>query len=270
MRRAVSAAVICILLLSACSGSEGGGDGGPTVLGAGDIVVDLPDDPTPAPDPTATPVPADDTEETAEDGDGEDGGNTDEGTTDGDGSDETDPGDGSDDGTGEGDADAADDSDDIPLNENEETFVEQAEGLFNTIDDFSECLATAGFEFLGVPEADMPEDDPRANPNYIQALTTCAAETNIVSAFENADFSSDSLSPEEIEARNAGYVYFEACLTVRGWTLGEATPDANGMLQLPDQFEPPAGETLIGTDDLRECLAEANQNVEADLAEESS
>ncbi len=264
MTRAAFVSVLCLigLLLAACSSSEDTSSA-PTILGAGDVQVDLSDEQVDQSSSSDAVEPAvataDEEAGAAVDGaaiaSDEAGEPTADDATSGEQQNAPD----------DDDADDDDEDDDaIPLNEQDDDFVEQTGEIFDTIDLFNQCLRNEGYEFLGVPEQGMTEDDPRADPTYIQALTSCAAETNIQETLQSADLGSDGLSTEEIEARNAGYVYFEECLTVRGWTLAEAIPDQNGLLQTgPDGFEPPPGETLVGTDDLRECLAVAAAEVEA-------
>ena len=66
------------------------------------------------------------------------------------------------------------------------------------------------------------------------------------------------LSPEEIEEQNRSFLAFRECLVGRGWVIPEPVPNENGLLfggvQETQQWEPPAGETLIDSDDIAECV----------------
>ncbi len=241
--RRIAVAFLVIMFAAACS-SGAADEAGPTILGAGEIQVELPDN---------APASQSDDDVAATSEAADDAGDADTDT-------DTDPADSAE---AADDQDADDDA--IPLNEQDTTIVEQADVLFDSIDIFNRCLDDEGREFIGVPSAETPEGDPSLDPSYIASLQKCAAESNIQEAFASNALSSDGLSADEIANRNAGYVYFEECLVVRGWTLGEALPDENGLLEVqPGEFDPPPGESILDTDDLRECLALASERVEAE------
>jgi len=162
------------------------------------------------------------------------------------------------------DEESEDDDDAIPLNEDDEPAIS---GLLDAFEVFNSCLEDEGVEFIGPPDPANP-DSPTNDPSYLASLGQCAAESNILEAVQAAEAENASLTPEEIEARNEGYLVFEECLTGRGWDLGPPQPDQYGVLGPgQDGFNPPPGEEVLGNNDIRECASEATDFV-ASLEEE--
>lgn len=150
------------------------------------------------------------------------------------------------------------DEDAIPLAEDDQPAVL---GLLDAFDKFSECLDGDGFDFQGAPgqQGQTAED---FDPAYLQSLQKCAAESNILQAIQASAAESATLEPEEIEERNQGYLIFEECLRDRGWEVGAAEPDQYGVLgPSGGGFEPPDGQTVVDSPDIRECASEGVQYV---------
>ncbi|MEM7140019.1 MAG: hypothetical protein AAF548_03240 [Actinomycetota bacterium] len=156
-------------------------------------------------------------------------------------------------------------SDTIPTDEEEDAGVGN---LFVALSSFTSCLEVEGYEFIGQPSQDREPTDPVNDPGYIEALSTCAATSNIAQAFQEFQTASDNLSPEEIEERNRQLVFWIDCMEGRGWIIGEPSVDAKG-LQQPTDLTPPDGESVLGSDDLQECAGVAGDAYEESLEGES-
>lgn len=141
--------------------------------------------------------------------------------------------------------------------------------FFEALSSFSSCLQEAGVKFIGAPDPANP-NSPANDPNYIQNLATCAARSNIVQALEEQQAAQDNLTPEEIEQQNKGYLAWRDCMIGRGWGIPEPKPDSKGRLFSfgaqggTPQFDPPAGEDILSSDDVRECATESQQQTSAD------
>jgi len=146
----------------------------------------------------------------------------------------------------------------IPTDEEEDADGE----FFDAVGVFTSCLTTEGYGFIGIPSEDLEETDPVNDPGYLDALSQCAASSQIISKMEAAEDTS-SLTAEEIETQNREFVVFVDCLTGRGWTIPTPTPDEKGVLQpayieLARTWVPPDGTGLLSngefnTDDFGEC-----------------
>jgi hypothetical protein len=140
--------------------------------------------------------------------------------------------------------------------------------FFKSLTVFQSCLKGLGVKFIGVPNASDP-NSPANNPDYIKALSTCAAKSNIVQALKDQQTAQDNLTPAQIEQQNKGYLAWRDCMIGRGWGIPEPKPDSKGRLfsfgaggNAPTpNFTPPAGEDLLTSKDLTECGAEAQRQV---------
>lgn len=146
-------------------------------------------------------------------------------------------------------------TDTIPTNEDDRPAVF---GLLDALDAFNTCLDGEGYTFIGLPGEGEPTD-PRNDPAYGQALATCAARSGIVQALRATETENADLTPDQIESRNRAYLAWRECMIGRGWQVPEPVPDANGLLGGNLQggdgggLQPPPGESLLASDDLREC-----------------
>lgn len=263
LRRASLALVLMLALVAAaCSGSDGGDQesaDGPTIIQGENFSIEVPDDFDAEANREATEAAGERPESDS---------SADDGATAAGGSDESAAAPTDDGGAAEPEADAdadeepeaepEEDPDAIPLNDNDDSALN---GLFDSFGLFNECLDGEGTEFLGVPDGADP-DAPQNQPAYLASLQKCAAESNIIEAFQAIEAENASLTPDEIELRNQGYLIFEDCLRARGWDLGEAEADQYGVLGPPQgQFNPPDGETILDSDDIRECGSEAQRTI---------
>ena len=147
----------------------------------------------------------------------------------------------------------------IPLSEDDpQTAFFKAASVFQT------CLDDEGFEFIGVPDAAHP-NAPSNDPDYLTALGTCASKSNIIQALQNVQKAEDAMTPAEIEERNEQYLDWRECMIGKGWGIPEPKPDEKGRLFSfsgaaqggGPQFDPPAGESLLDSEDFSDCVEEA-------------
>jgi hypothetical protein len=138
--------------------------------------------------------------------------------------------------------------------------------FFKALTVFQTCLKGLGVKFIGVPSASDP-NSPANNPDYIKALSTCAAKSNIVQALKDQQAAQDNLTPAQIELQNKAYLVWRDCMIGRGWGIPEPKPDAKGRLfsfgtggNAPTpNFQPPAGQDLLSSKDLTNCASEAQR-----------
>jgi hypothetical protein len=138
----------------------------------------------------------------------------------------------------------------IPIAEEEENAGVK---LMDTLDDFNSCLSSEGFSFIGLPNQDAGPEDPANNPDYLNSLVLCNSRTNIATTFQEFQESRNELTPEDIKEQNEQTIALGECLNGKGWSIGNLTPDENGLLN-PAQFQSPDGS--INTDDIRSCASE--------------
>ncbi len=119
-------------------------------------------------------------------------------------------------------------------------------------------------KFIGVPDASHP-NSPANNPDYIKALSTCAAKSNIVQALKDQQAAQDALTPAQIQTQNKAYLKWRDCMIGRGWGIPKPKPDAKGRLfsfgaggggSVPN-FTPPPGQDLLSSSDLSQCAAQS-------------
>lgn len=246
-RRLVVALTSVAMLLAACGGGATTAiDTDSNIVDAGSFKVELPDeivvvDEEDTPD-ADTAEPATDTGQAASDGAASDGA------------------------ASEPEPEPTADPDAIPLAEESNPVT----AMFDSFQEFQDCLERLGSEFIGVPDPEIPET---VDPAYIADLQTCAAESGILEAQQNLNAASAERTLEETEVWNEGILLFAECLRGKGWSVPEPVPDANGSLQIgtndsvADGFEPPPGEDLIENPTLQECATEAQREAEAAAAE---
>lgn len=150
------------------------------------------------------------------------------------------------------------------LPQNEVSQEEAVDDMFTAMRTFNSCLEDEGTTFLGDPRGAAP-DDPASAPEYLEALTKCAAVSQIQDAMASLDLGSEGKTPEEIEEQNRGLVGFVDCLKGRGWDPAPLEPDENGLLQVGD-LGAPDGENLFDSNDMDDCRRIGQQNA-ADEAE---
>ncbi|SVD24946.1 uncharacterized protein METZ01_LOCUS377800, partial [marine metagenome] len=141
----------------------------------------------------------------------------------------------------------------IPLAEEE---VPAGLKMMDALEEFNNCLADEGVQFIGPPNTDLGPDDPVNQPEYIQALTLCAAKSGIVDAMQEFQSSRVGRTPEQIREDNEQFIELADCLRGKGWTVSDPIPDADGSLGPGEDFASPDGDLAI--DDIRDCISERN------------
>jgi hypothetical protein len=130
---------------------------------------------------------------------------------------------------------------------------------------FGACLSDEKVEWIGRPDPTNPQS-PTNDPNYIKALTTCAARSNIIQALEAAGAEQDSLTPKQIKQQNEGYLFWRDCMVKRGWKIAKPTPDSKGRLfafnENTNPPEPPPGKNFFSSKDQDQCAAKALRDYE--------
>jgi len=149
----------------------------------------------------------------------------------------------------------------IPLDRREDPTT----ALFAALAKFRSCLDGLGVTFIGAPEASNPSS-PTNDPKYIEALTTCAARSNVVQALQTAQSANEGLSPAELELRNKAYLRWRTCMIERSWEVPAPVPDAQGRLfrlgtDSGGQITGPPGKNLLTSNDIEECADRAQRQV---------
>ena len=130
---------------------------------------------------------------------------------------------------------------------------------------FGACLSDENVKWIGRPDPTNPQS-PTNDPNYIKALSTCAARSNIIQALEAAGTAQDSLTPKEIKQQNEGYLLWRECMVKRGWKIAKPTPDSKGRLfafnQNTNPPEPPPGKNFFSSNDQDQCAGKAQRDYE--------
>jgi hypothetical protein len=135
--------------------------------------------------------------------------------------------------------------------------------MFAALGSFRSCLESENVTFIGAPDPANPSS-PTNDPNYIAALTSCAAKSNILQAQEDQQAQWDDLTPEEIKDGNEGFLLWRDCMIGLGWGMPEPKPDQKGRLfafggTSAPAFDPPPGEDIVSTDDYQTCAVETQR-----------
>ena len=138
----------------------------------------------------------------------------------------------------------------IPIEEEE---VNPGIKLMDSLDGFNSCLSSEGWSFIGIPNQEAGPEDPSNNPEYIQALILCNSRTGVGEAFQEFQASRSEMDPDEIREQNEQTIRLGDCLRGKGWSVGELTPNEDGLLN-PTEFQSPDGD--IDTNDIRDCISE--------------
>jgi len=138
----------------------------------------------------------------------------------------------------------------IPIEEEE---VNPGIKLMDSLDGFNSCLSSEGWSFIGIPNQEAGPEDPANNPEYIQALILCNSRTGVGEAFQEFQASRSEMDPDEIREQNEQTIRLGDCLRGKGWSVGELTPNEDGLLN-PTEFQSPDGD--IDTNDIRDCISE--------------
>ncbi len=124
--------------------------------------------------------------------------------------------------------------------------------LFEAFGKFRGCLEDRGY---GI-EGDLldPNNPAYQDPDYTEAVSTCAARTDIVAILQEVQATRSSLTPEEVAARNEVFTALRDCLEARGWTVETSTSEI-GLLE-PTVFRNAEG--VLDERDINQCLSEQN------------
>ena len=122
--------------------------------------------------------------------------------------------------------------------------------LFDAFGKFRSCLEDKGY---GI-EGDLldPQNPAYKDPAYVEAVSTCAARTDIVNVLQEVQATRSNLTPEEVEARNEVFTELRTCLEAKGWTV-ETTTSEIGLLE-PAVFQNAEG--VLDERDINQCLSE--------------
>ena len=140
--------------------------------------------------------------------------------------------------------------------------------FFKSLGVFQSCIKGLGVKFIGIPDQKNP-NSPTNDPNYIKALSTCAAKSNIVQALKEQQTAQDNLTPAQIKTQNKGFLAWRDCMIGRGWGIPKPKPDSKGRLfsfgaggggSVP-AFTPPPGQDIITSSDVSACATEAQKKV---------
>lgn len=122
--------------------------------------------------------------------------------------------------------------------------------LFEAFGKFRTCLEDKGYGIEG--DLTDPNNPAYKDPAYADAVTTCAARTDIVAVLQEVQSTRANLTPEQVEQRNEVFVVLQECLEARGWTVETRTSEI-GLLE-PAVFQNADGE--LDERDINQCLAE--------------
>jgi len=149
--------------------------------------------------------------------------------------------------TGTAPVDAGATVDTIPLNEDDRPPELR---LFDAFGKFRGCLEDKGYAI----EGDLLDQNNPAyqDPAYLDAVSTCAARTDIVTVLQEVQATRSNLTPQEVEARNEVFTTLRECLEAKGWTVETNTSEI-GLLE-PAVFQNAAG--VLDERDINQCLAE--------------
>ncbi len=154
--------------------------------------------------------------------------------------------------TGSGAPDGAPDestAETIPLNEDDRPPEVR---LFEAYGNFRECLEDKGYGIDG--NLTDPNNPAYQDAAYREAVTTCAARTDIVTVLQEVQATRANLTPEQVEQRNEVFITLRDCLVDKGWEV-ETTTSEIGLLE-PKVFQNADGE--LDEREINQCLSEQN------------
>ncbi len=139
--------------------------------------------------------------------------------------------------------------DTIPLNEDDRPPEVR---LFEAFGNFRDCLSDKGYGIEG--DLTNPNNPAYQDSAYREAVTTCAARSDIVAVLEEVRATRENLTPEQVEQRNEVFIVLRECLEDKGWTVETATSPI-GLLE-PTEFHNAEG--VLDERDINQCLSEQN------------
>lgn len=124
--------------------------------------------------------------------------------------------------------------------------------LFEAYGNFRGCLEDKGYGIQG--NLTDPNNPAYQDSAYREAVTTCAARTDIVTVLQEVQATRANLNPEQVETRNEVFITLRDCLVDKGWVV-ETTTSEIGLLE-PKEFHNAEGE--LDERDINQCLSEQN------------
>jgi len=124
--------------------------------------------------------------------------------------------------------------------------------LFDAFGRFRSCLDDRGYGIDG--NLLDPNNPAYQDPDYADAVSTCAARTDIVAVLQEVQATRANLTPEQVEERNEVFTELRDCLVEQGWTV-ETTTSEIGLLE-PTVFQNAEG--VLDERDINRCLSEQN------------
>ena len=124
--------------------------------------------------------------------------------------------------------------------------------LFDAFGKFRTCIEDKGYVIQG--NLQDPSNPAYQDPAYRDAVSTCAARTDIINILAEVQATRADLTPAEVEERNEVFVELADCLEDKGWTVETRTSEI-GLLE-PVVFEGPDG--TLNERDIDQCVSELN------------
>lgn len=124
--------------------------------------------------------------------------------------------------------------------------------LFEAFGEFRGCIEDKGYVIEG--NLQDPNNPAYADPAYREAVSTCAARTDIINILAEVQATRADLTPEQVEERNEAFVALQGCLEGKGWTV-ESRISEIGLLE-PVVFQGPDG--TLDDRDIDQCVSELN------------
>jgi len=124
--------------------------------------------------------------------------------------------------------------------------------LFDAFGKFRSCLEDKGYVIEG--NLQDPNNPAYQDAGYRDAVSTCAARTDIVNILAEVQATRANLTPEQVKERNEVFVELSDCLEDKGWTVETRTSEI-GLLE-PVVFEGPDG--TLDERDIDACVSQMN------------
>lgn len=124
--------------------------------------------------------------------------------------------------------------------------------LFEAIGELRSCIEDKGFEVVG----DLRDRTNPAyqDPDFAEAVTTCAARADIINILAEVEATRAELTPDEVRERNEAFIELRECLEDKGWTV-ETVTTPNGLLT-PTLFQNAEGE--LDERAINQCISALN------------
>jgi hypothetical protein len=124
--------------------------------------------------------------------------------------------------------------------------------LFDAFGKFKSCLTDKGYTIEGnLQDRNNPAYQ---DPAYAEAVSTCAARSDIVNILAEVQATRADLTPDEVKERNEAFIALRDCLVDKGWTIETSTSEI-GLLE-PKVFQNADGE--LDERDIDQCVSELN------------